>query len=315
MFETIRFRMVNSIGTPVNVNLFNDRGIIGYEILFPSLGVVKSEKLRLNKKDSDKFLQSLKKMGLIPLLSFYLSLAGEKEEKGDYWKLDIELPDGKEISLSGPDPSGSVLYPLLMDFSEILDRTFPITRLVDPGRVDRLEISFVYNEVTEHFQGMIPDFRQCEHTETLVVDRHTKTVSYSKRFPSRCFHSTYEAKCEHHVRDILDGISVALNDDSLLQDEIDVEENAPELTFEFLFHDGSSATVRKTFACSCFGDDFYKGILETVSENLIVLLFKEGLFDKRFMIDRQYSADMPFFLVYGEGDMQVSMGSLDGEGA
>ena len=39
MFTTLRFKMENSIGTPVQVCLYNRDGLVEYEITFPGFGV------------------------------------------------------------------------------------------------------------------------------------------------------------------------------------------------------------------------------------------------------------------------------------
>ena len=126
MFSRISFKMKNSIGIPVSVNLYNDGGMVGYEILFPELGVDKAKKKRMSRGDSDRFLRRLKKLGLVELIVRYESCARDKG--GDFWSMSLELEDGRVIDLSGPELMHSNLYPLIQDFSELLDDQFQITQ-------------------------------------------------------------------------------------------------------------------------------------------------------------------------------------------
>ena len=140
MFSRISFTMKNSVGIPVSVNLYEDNGMVGYEILFPNLGVEKVQRKSMGRGGSERFLRRMKKLGLVELIVRYESCISD--ERGDCWSLSIELEDGRMIDLSGKDLASSTLYPLIQDFSELLDQQFQITQYVSPARVDRLEVEF-----------------------------------------------------------------------------------------------------------------------------------------------------------------------------
>lgn len=76
MFSTLKFSMLNSLGTRVVVRLFNNYGKIDYEILFPDIGASEAVRSSLSRADSDKFRRKLEKRGLLDQLrdSFYFEL-------------------------------------------------------------------------------------------------------------------------------------------------------------------------------------------------------------------------------------------------
>ena len=57
MFSYLKFKMQNSIGTAAAVNVYNDEGFIGYEVLFPDLGVGDVKRRTLGRADSETFLR------------------------------------------------------------------------------------------------------------------------------------------------------------------------------------------------------------------------------------------------------------------
>ena len=299
MFSRISFKMKNSVGIPVSVNLYEDNGIVEYEILFPNLGVDHVKRKRMSRGDSDKFLRRMKKLGLVELIVRYEFCT--RDNGGDFWTLCIELENGKTIDLSGPDLMHSTIYPLVQDFSELLDEQFQITQYVSPARIDRLEIEFSFNELNPELRSVIPDYDECRHTETICLDRATKTLIYSKHFPAGCFHSTFECKCEHQIRQILDQSSGALTEDRFFEDLIS-DPDVPDITFTFTYHDGEVVRVCRTLSLEGLRDSLYIEMLQVLFETLLHLLFKQGVFDTRFLLPDDKKQKAPFFVLYTEGD-------------
>lgn len=290
MFSRISFTMKNSVGIPVSVNLYEDNGMVGYEILFPNLGVEKVQRKSMGRGGSERFLRRMKKLGLVELIVRYESCISD--ERGDCWSLSIELEDGRMIDLSGKDLASSTLYPLIQDFSELLDQQFQITQYVSPARVDRLEVEFSFNEL---------DYEECCHTESICLDRSSKLLTYTRRFPAGCFHSTYECRCENQVRQILDQTSVALKDDCLFED-IACSSSVPQLEFTFTYHDGEQIKVRRSLSLDGLRDGLYIEMLDVIYETLLHLLFKQSTFDKRFLLPKGKKKEAPFFVAYSESE-------------
>ena len=291
MFSYLKFKMQNSIGTAAAVNLFNDEGLIGYEVLFPDLGVGDVKRRALSRTDSETFLRRLQKSGFVMFTKRFADL--EEKEDGDFWTLEIELPDSQIIRLSGPEPENSALYPFIQDFAELLDSQFRITQYISPDRVDKLSIEFFFNELDS-------DLEQCTHSEEFTLDRSDFTLSYIKRFPAGCFHSSYQCKCEHQVRQILDQTSAALTDDSLFEDCIEINLRRPVLYFKYTFHDGSTAEVRRSLNHRCLREQLYIEMLEVLFETSLHLMYKFGLFDKRFVYSDDDEIKTPFVIDYSE---------------
>ena len=299
MFSRISFKMKNSVGIPVSVNLFEDNGMVEYEILFPDLGVDKARRKRMGRADSERFLRRLKKLGLVELVVRYeFSI---KDRTGDFWSLGIELEDGRTIDLCGPDLIHSTLYPLIQDFSELLDEQFQITQYVSPARIDRIEIEFSFNELSPELGSAMQDYDEYCHTETMILDRASRSLIYSKRFPAGCFHGTFECKCENQVRQILDQSTEALTEDRYFENVIS-DQKDPELTFTFTYHDGERVCVCRSLSFEGLRDNLYIEMLEVLFETLLHLLFKQGLFDTRFMLPDDKKHKAPFFVLYTEGD-------------
>ena len=299
MFSRICFRMKNSVGIPVSVNLYNDMGMVEYEILFPELGVDKVKKKRLNRGDSEKFLRRLKKLGLVELI-FRFQACG-LDSGGDFWNLCIELENGSRVELSGPDLMHSTLYPLIQDFSELLDAQFMITQYVSPSRIDRIDIEFSFNEINPELGSLLPDYDQYCHSEIITLDRASRNLTYTKRFPAECFHSTFECKCENQVRQILDQTSEALTEDRLFEDLVS-SSDVPDLTFTFTYHDGDQVQVCRSLSLEGLRDTLYIEMLEVLFETLLHLMFKQGVFDTRFMLPDDKRREAPFFVLYTEGE-------------
>lgn len=291
MFTYLKFRMLNSIGTAAAVNLYNEEGLIGYEILFPDLGVGDVKRTVLSRTESETFLRKMQKSGFVMFMQRFAEI-GEKEE-GSFWTLEMELPDSQRVVLSGPEIEDSVMYPFLQDFAELLDNQFKITQYISSDRVDRLSIEFVFNELDSEFDRIT-------HTEMLTLDRSDFTLSYSKRFPAGCFHSSYECKCEQQVRQILDQTSAALTDDKLFEDCLEVRPRRPILFFNYTFHDGSTARVRRSLSRKCLRDQLYFEMIEVLFETSLHLMYKYGIFDKRFLFTDDNEIKTPFFIDYNE---------------
>ena len=299
MFSRISFKMKNSVGIPVSVNLYNDNGMVEYEILFPNLGIEKGRKKSMGRADAERFLRRIRKLGLVELIVRYEFCGLDKG--GDFWSLCIELEDGKTIDLSGPDLLHSTLYPLIQDFSELLDEQFQVTQYVSPARVDRIEIEFSFNELSSELMSVMPDYDQCCHSESITLDRATKNLIYTKRFPAGCFHGTFECKCENQVRQILDQTSAALTEDCLFEDVFS-SADVPELSFRFTYHDGEQVQVCRSLCLEGLRDSLYIEMLEVLFETILHLMFKQGLFDTRFMLPEDKKQKAPFFVLYTEGD-------------
>ena len=299
MFSRISFKMKNSVGIPVSVNLYEYNGIVEYEILFPNLGVDQVKRKRLGRGDSERFLRRLKKLGLVELIVRYEICT--RDSRGDFWTLSIELEDGKTIDLSGPDLMHSTIYPLVQDYSELLDDQFQITQYVSPARIDRIEIEFSYNELNPALSEVITNYDECCHTENISLDRASRSLTYTKRFPAGCFHSSYECKCENQVRQILDQSSEALTEDRYFEDVISAAD-VPELTFTFTYHDGEQVQVCRSLCLESLRDNLYIEMLQVLSETLLHLMFKQGLFDTRFLLPDDKKKRAPFFVLYTEGE-------------
>lgn len=292
MFTYLKFRMVNSIGTPVSVNLYNNGGRIDYEILFPTLGVTEAKRLNLGKGASEKLLRKIEKSGFLLFVERFARLDAT-ENKGDFWSLDVELSNGLVVEINGPEPQHSVLYPFIQDFSELLDRQFSITRYVRDDRVDKLEIGFCFNELEDE---------QLVHKETVTMDRSDFTFRYSKRFPASCFHGSFEFKCEQQVRQILDQTSDALSNEKLFEDIYMSSEDYPVLYFNYSFHDGSTVTVRRSLCRDGLRDRLYLEMIDVLYETSLHLLFKNGIFDSRYQLPAEEKEETPFFVAYREGE-------------
>ena len=299
MFSRISFMMRNAVGVPVSVNLYNDAGIVEFEILFPNLGVDKAGKRRMSRTDSERFLRRLKKLGLVELIVRYESCC--HDAGGDFWNLGIELEDGRTIDLSGPDLMHSTLYPLIQDYSELLDNQFQITQYVSPARVDRIDIEFSFNDFHPETGCLMQDLDEFCHVESISLDRASKSLIYSKRFPAGCFHGTFECRCENQVRQILDQSTEALTESRLFEDVI-AYRNVPELTFTFTYHDGEQVRVCRSLCPEGLRDSLYIEMIQVLFETLLHLMFKQGVFDTRFLLPDDKRRQAPFFVLYTEGD-------------
>lgn len=299
MFTTLKFKMENSIGTPVTVNLYHQDGLVDYEILLPDLGARDAKRCSMGRKGSARFLERLKKSGFIYLIASFES-HGAKENEGDFWSLYLELEDGTEIRLKGPDLEESLLYPIIQDFAELLDMQFSMTQFISQGRVDRLDILFIFNELISDESDDFSEFEQLAHSELISLDRSTFTFSYAKRFPAGCFHSKYECKCEHQIRQILDQTTTALKDQRLFEDVVEEDPVHPIILFKFTFHDGSTEKVKRSLSLDCLRDQLYIEMMDVLFETSLNLMYKGGIFDKRFLQDSD--EELPFSIVYTEGD-------------
>ena len=293
MFANLRFKMVNSIGTRVAVNLYNEDDLIGYEILFPELGAESSQRKSLGRKRSEKFLHKLERNGFFHMI---LELGPALPlQKGDFWSLYIEDENGRVIDLNGPEPSDSMIGPAIQDIAEFLDEQFEITHYIRDDRIDRLEIDFLFNELDPALGEILNCYDECDHTESVVLDRATKKLSYNKRFPASCFHSTYECKCENQVRHILDQSSELFTGDRVFEDVMD-SAIAPLLFFRLTFHDGQETCIRRSLSRRGLRDPLFAELLNAISETLMNLVFKQSLFDQRFLL--QEGMSKPFSIHY-----------------
>ena len=271
MFSTLRFSMLNSLGTRVVACLFNDGGKIEYEILFPDIGAKEAVRSSLSKADSDKLRRKLEKRGTLRLLR---EIECNAPSDDDTWSIEVDYGDDEVIRASGPDFRASQSFIILEDLAEVLDERFPILQLISPSRIDTLELEFTFNDMSEDYCG--PD-----HTETLVLDREEGTLSYTKTFPKRCYHSSYECSCELQLRRILDDASQQLTSPELFEDIFADKE--PMFLICITYHDGTYVQINRGLSREGLRDSCYFELLGDLFGMILELTFRDGMLDPRFL--------------------------------
>ena len=299
MFANLKLSMFNSVGTRVAVNLFKKGGKIEFEILYPDLGVQESERSIMDKSSYDKLMRALKKKGTLELLHRF-RIRHEPHED-DTWSLDLDFGHNDVIRASGPDFNTSEMRPVLQDLVDILDELFPQLRLVSSARIEKLVLGFIFNEFSDRIIDMIPESEGLDHLETVELDRDGNTLVYSKRYPAGCYNSMYVCRCEQQVRSILDQTSELMTDPVLFED-ISPKPGEPFLTISITYHDGSLVRVIRSLSSEGLRDRIYFELLDVIYDTLLHLLFKQGIFDKRFLGSENEISRKPFTVSYNEED-------------
>lgn len=302
MFVSLKLSMFNSIGTRIAVNLFRKSGKIEYEILFPGLGVEKTQRNALSKSASERFLKKLKKNGTLDLIH-QIRLPYDPKDN-DTWSLEVDFGDNDVVRASGPDVCTSDMRPVLQDLAEILDNRFPVLQLVSPTRIERLMLGFCFNEFNESMTDIFPELQDMDHMESITLDRKDRVLVYSKRFPASCFNSIYVCRCEQQVRSILDQSSDILTDEVLFED-IDSKPGEPTLAIYITYHDGSIVRVSRALSRRGLRDRIYFELLDVIHDTVLHLLLKGGLLDKRFLGSEDEIMKAPFTVSYNEDDTEA----------
>ena len=272
MFSTLKFSMLNSLGTRVVVRLFNNYGKIDYEILFPDIGASEAVRSSLSRADSDRLRRKLEKRGTLDRLR---DIESNEPSENDSWSIEIGYGEDDVIQASGPDFTTAKDFFVLEDLAEILDERFPILQLISSSRIDSLELEFSFDEYeTEDSWGP-------EHTETVALDREDGIFSYSKDFPAKNFHCSFESSCELYVRGILDHCSRNLTDSKLFEDVFAHKE--PILLVCITYHDGSYAHINRGLSMKGLRDSFYFELLHNIFATFLHMTYSGGVFDMRFL--------------------------------
>lgn len=291
--------MSNSVGTHVAVCLYKKGGKIEYEILYPDLGVEESERCIMGKSSYDKLMRRLRGKGTLELLKRFR--IRREPHKDDTWSLDVNFGHNDVIRASGPDLSTSDMRPVVQDLVDILDEQFPQLHLVSSYRIERLVLGFIFNEFSDRIIDMIPESEDLDHLETVVLDRNENALTYAKKFPAGCYDSRYVCRCEHQVQSILDQTSDMLTDPVLFED-IRPKPGDPFLVISITYHDGSLVKVIRSLSREGLRDRIYFELLDVIYDTLLHLLFKQGLFDKRFLGSEKDISRKPFSVSYNEED-------------
>ena len=299
MFASLKLCMFNSVGTHVAVCLFKKGGKIEYEILYPDLGVEEAGRSLMGKSSYDRLMRRLKGKGTLELLKRF-RIRHEPHEN-DKWSLDVDFGHGDVIRASGPDLSTSDMKPVVQDLVDILDEQFPQLHLVSSTRIERLVLGFIFNEFSDRIIDMIPESEDLDHLETVVLDRNENTLSYSKKFPAGCYDSMYVCRCEHQVQSILDQTSDILTDPVLFED-LRPKPGEPFLVISITYHDGSLVKVIRSLSREGLRDRIYFELLDVIYDTVLHLMFKQGLFDKRFLGPENEISRKPFTVSYNEED-------------
>lgn len=310
MFTSLNFKMINSIGVPVSVELNVAGGIVSYCISYSKKGKSKQKQERLSQRNSANLLKRIDQMKLVTALCKYQAF--DLNEGGSFWAIHIDHIMGT-TDLSGPSPreSHSVIVPLIDDFAQLLDETFRITQFISPTRLDRLEIELMAPDADLDENDSEEVVRVCTHQEILALDRKTNTIEYARQFPSRCFNGHFGCRCDEEVRRLLDKVEDLFTEDYLFEDIDSDEDSNPRLRFTFAFHDGSSAHVSRILSIGGLRDELYMELLDEIFENVLRLMFKAGLFDKRLVMSDRGLKDLPFFIIYSEDGVHNLQGDLE----
>ena len=272
MFSTLKFSMLNSLGTRVVVRLFNNCGKIDYEILFPDIGASEAVRSSLSRADSGKLRRKLEKKGTLHLLR---TIESNEPSGNDTWSIEIGYGEDDVIRASGPDFRTTKNFIVLEDLAETLDEWFPIMQLISSSRIDCLELEFSFYELeTEDSWGP-------EHTETVALDREDGVFSYSKEFPAKCFRSSYESTCELQVRSLLDYCTRNLTDSKLFEDIFAHKE--PILLVCITYHDGNYVQINRGLSREGLRDSFYFELLHEIFATFVDMTYRGGIFDMKFL--------------------------------
>jgi hypothetical protein len=301
MFANLYFCMVNSMGVKASVRLSENEGLVEYGIDFPDSNEGKTQHGCLGRRGSERFLHRLGRKGIVDIL-FKFNDFGLREQ-GEHWSLSILGDDDRKLSLSGPEDSFPVLNAVIQDLAEILDDQFCVTRYIDPQRLDNLEIGFVFNEVSPELLECLKDYPRCDHTETISLNRETRCFHFTRLFPSSCYRLGIECVCEDEVRGFLDQTGEIFKEDHLFEDVHD-DSDAPKMVFTFSYHDGTVKSVKRNLSLVGLRDMEYVDMVDFLFEVLLQVFFRQGIFDKRYMLPREMLENSPFFVSYKEGERE-----------
>lgn len=275
MFSTLKFSMLNSLGTRVVVRLFNVCGKIDYEILFPDIGASQAVRSSLSRADSDRLRRKLEKMGTLDMLRI---LGSNEPSDDDTWSIEIEYGEDDVVRASGPDIRACKSFVVLEDLAEILDERFPILQLISGSRIDSLELEFTFYENDDE------DSSCPEHTETVALDRKDKVISYSKMFPAKGFDCSFESSCELRVRSILDHCAQNMTDPRLFED-IFASHDEPIILICITYHDGNYVQINRGLSRKGIRDAFYFHLLHYIFATFVDMTYCGGIFDMKFFED------------------------------
>ncbi len=302
MFVNLRFSMVNSMGAKVSVVLSVCGDHVEYELSFPSTYRARSRRGSLGPRVSERILENLCGKGIVELLFKFVAYG--LDSTGDYWRLSIDMADGRSLELSGDEDSCSVLDAIVQDIAEILDNQFKVTRFIRSTRLDKLEVCFINDELSPELRESLTDFENCDHMEALYIDRAHRGIMFYRRFPSSCFRVVFECICDEEVRNFLDQTEELFDEPRLFED-VDRVVGCPDIAFRFTYHDGSSTMVTRPLSLEGLKDMEYVEMLDVLFELLLHVVFKQGMFDKRFLFPREVMEKTPFFVAYSEDDEEL----------
>ncbi len=295
--------MVNSMDVRTTVRLSHSDGLVEYVIDYPDSGELKTSRGRLGRRSSDRLMRKLEKKGIVEILLRFVEFG--LEEQGDFWSVSIVNDDGREMELSGPEDSVSVLNSVVEDLAEILDDQFSVTMYISPSRLDRFEVSFVHDEISPELHEYLESFERCDHTETVCLDRYSRSVRFSRMFPTNCYRMAFECCCDEEIRTFLDQVGEFFREDHLFEDVLDggyEDLDCPVLLFSYFYHDGTCRHVRRRLSLMGLRDMQYIEVVDYLFELLLHVLFKEGMFDKRFLFPMGMKTETPFFVAYSEDE-------------
>lgn len=249
MFTFFEYRTFDCRENPTSIRIYNDPDRF--------LVSVNGNEIPLSESVKALFLQKISDTGIEVMFPRFEQV--KNVESGSDWYLDI-VSDSTKIHCSGP--KNSILNPYLREFQEIFD-SFLNTNLISSARIDSLEI--VYKEsVTDPFLLSLSDLGDCSHKEYISLDRASWTITYKRRFPQNCFHSTFECHCENQISSILDRL------EELIQKHFPSNEgdNSPAVTFRIKRHDGSVLTINRTLSEGSLNDALLDALMKTIAELL-----------------------------------------------
>ncbi len=303
MFANLSFCMVNSIGIRTSVSLSEREGLVEYVIGFQGGSKPDSRRGCLGKRGSEKLLRRIESRGIVDILFKFVDFG--LDERGDFWDLSITDEKGRELRLSGDEDGSGLTNAVVQDLAEILDDQFGVTKYIKDSRIDGMEISFAYNELSPEMQEYLKDYERCDHRESICIERDGHSIRFFRLYPSCCYRLGFECRCDDEVRLFLDQTGEIFTDDSLFEDVND-DTDSPEVVFSFTFHNGKRRTVRRSLSLEGLRDMQYIDMLNFLSEVLLHVIFKRGLFDRRFMFPKEAMERSPFFVAYCEEEDEGS---------
>lgn len=276
MFTNLYFKMENSIGVPVSVNLRNKDGVIFYKIGFQEEEGEKEQSL--SHKNSKDLLKKIERSRIVEAVSLFDHYG--LNEGGSGWSFHIESSLGVS-DISGPMNSRAVIMPQILSYAELLDDVFQITRFVKNNRLDRVEVEFTFDELRDQVVAGAENV-SFDHKEFIVLDRDLRTIDYTRVFPAFGFKGHIQCCCDDDVSVFLDETEKILENEELLQSTM-VDDESPVLRFTFTFHDGSTACVVRNMSKASLSDGVYTEMLDVIWENIQKLMFRMGVFDNTIL--------------------------------